>query len=254
MTLAAGENLVLTMAAALFPPKRSRDDDVCCCLLLLLVATMLFCRHAMSSRILPCLLILHWLVGFHEGDAWIFPGTSARGVPNLRVIQRQGTSRTLRRLNPPWDTTTSIYWSRRNEDVSSTKPSSTSLPPTETPSFYSDDCFGLIFLSTGLVVQDVDFCVVFLVASALAATFTLQTRNQSSFVPVTAEQLPGIVALVALLIHAAMHMWNLSLVDVYLQISGSDSIVPTQPLPWAATWEAAVCLFSAAYHLLPRPR
>jgi hypothetical protein len=207
----------------------------------------------MSFRILSCLLVLHWLVGFHEGDAWIFPGPSARGMPKIMDIQRQGTSSTLQRLNPPWDTRTNVYASRRNEDESSNKPSSTSVQPTSTAAFYSDDCFGLIFLSTGLQ-QNADFCVVFLVVSALAATFALQTRDQPSIIPVTTNQLPGVVALVALLIHAAMHTWTISLVDVYVQLAGNDNMVPAEPLSWAGTWEATVCLFSAAYHLLPRPR
>lgn len=69
------------------------------------------------------------------------------------------------------------------------------LRESDNDSSYSDDCFGLIFLSIFLALGDVLFASIFLGCSALAAVLT-----QSFRLPFAKSRVPGVVAGVTLLL------------------------------------------------------
>lgn len=103
---------------------------------------------------------------------------------------------------------------------------------------YSDDCFGLIALSTGIAAQDAVFSGTFVALSAATAlagaTVCAQSLNAASH----QRQVPAAVA-GATLVLAPLVRWTLRSA---LQYEAAD----TMP-PWAPTLEVAVCLFSLAY-------
>lgn len=99
-------------------------------------------------------------------------------------------------------------------------------------SAYSDDCFGLIFLSSSVAAKDPVFAGTFLVVSSIAVVAT----NVSRPLP-PGKAIPGAVAGVTLLLAPLV---RLLVANAELQ----------SPKEFAPTLEVAVCVFSLVYGLV----
>ena len=119
--------------------------------------------------------------------------------------------------------------SKRNKDASSDK---------DTALYYNDDCFGLIFLSTGLVAHDAVFAACFALVSGLAATY--YNKNNTDLDAKLQTQFPAAVAGLTLLFVAPV-------TRVVLQPQEWD-FLPAR-VDFAAPLEIGVCAFSVLYAL-----
>lgn len=127
---------------------------------------------------------------------------------------------------------------------SETDDSSRSTTKTNSPT-YSDDFFGLIFLGGSIGLRDVVFGAVFLVVSFVAATISSFSSSSSR---VNVIQLPGIVALVSVVLAIALKQ---ALVAGVLPLKdvGITELLPALTIdPQSATLaEIAVCIASFVY-------
>mmetsp|Transcript_2064 Transcript_2064/g.4524 ORF Transcript_2064/g.4524 Transcript_2064/m.4524 type:complete len:199 (+) Transcript_2064:52-648(+) len=105
--------------------------------------------------------------------------------------------------------------------------------------YYSDDCFGLIFLSTGLVAGDVVFASCFALISAVAATYF--NKNAKELNAKLQKQFPGAVAGLTLLFVAPV-------TRVVLQPNSLDFL--PERAPFATILEIGVCALSVVYSLV----
>ena len=153
--------------------------------------------------LLLCLLI-HSSAGFVPNARSL----SQRTVPSAHTFVRNGSS------NRRPKTRHLALWSSKQDD-----------------SYYSDDCFGLIFLCGAVVVQDPVFAGIFLILSSVGAILTQLGRLQAN------KQIPGAVA-----------GFTLLLTPVATTLLQKMGILPNPIATNAPIWlEAAVCTFSLFY-------
>lgn len=115
-----------------------------------------------------------------------------------------------------------------------------------TDDYYSDDCFGLIFLSTGLIAHDVLFAGFFLILSILAAS----AFNSKFFQNILEQrrklkmQLPAVVAGATLLLVSLIR--NTIVTGISLQFSKEFATI-FETETFNIPLEVAVCLISLIY-------
>jgi hypothetical protein len=115
-------------------------------------------------------------------------------------------------------------------------------PPSDNAKFsYSDDCFGLISLSTGIAAKDATFAAVFVALSALTAVASA-TVLSTALTAKDERKVPGAVA-GATLILAPIIKQVLFASGIPVAEAGQQDATA----PWAPLLEAGVCAFSLLY-------
>jgi hypothetical protein len=114
----------------------------------------------------------------------------------------------------------------------------TEPPPDDARFSYSDDCFGLVALSTGIAGKDAVFSLVFVALSALAALASatvladrLSVRDERKF--------PAAVAGASLLVAPMVKQFLLGFSIAFSEQDGVPS--------WTPVLEVGVCTFSLLY-------
>lgn len=124
---------------------------------------------------------LHYLISVRQSS------TRTKVMIPRNADIRAGSPRKI--LSPPpslqWFNRCYLYAARGNNE--NNNKSRSKKPPMVG---YNDDAFGLIFLSGGLLSQDVDFVVTFVTLSAIAAIFASNNNSDT--------RLPGLVAMTTL--------------------------------------------------------
>jgi hypothetical protein len=121
-------------------------------------------------------------------------------------------------------------------------------PPSDNDKFsYSDDCFGLISLSTGIAAKDASFAAVFVALSALTAVASA-TVLSTALTAKDERKVPGAVAGATLILAPLVKQVLFALGIQAAQAGQLDSTAS-----WAPLLEAGVCTFSLLYgFVLPR--
>jgi hypothetical protein len=115
-------------------------------------------------------------------------------------------------------------------------------PPSDAAKFsYSDDCFGLISLSTGIAAKDATFAAVFVALSALTAVASA-TVLSAALTAKDERKVPGAVAGATLILAPLVKQVLLASATLVGEVGQQDSAAS-----WAPLLEVGVCIFSLVY-------